>query len=389
MTKISKCIDCRLTIVNREIEKCHRCGNALNVVGPQYKRHHTDSFDDKELQVIKASAREFRNPKRTDIVAVTAISPKRHSLQRQQECIDSWQRFGLSVYARNTKEEIEKFKRHFPNVTFIADEEMCVGYAFPTQRISHLAKTAMEIDCPVLLINSDCQLRGPSDWLAFDEQNQFVGVRWNYDAGNPYSVSEFRWGLDAFSFTPDQASLLPADFPFGIGHPVWDYAVPAVMRHHGIALHIPHRPFIFHENHAVNWNKQDWHFGQRWMKDRLGVSIEWGEGNYRENLEPKWRYSKTRWVRKHHAVYKPPPQPSNLGDELHKTLKWAKLINQKKCGCDARRRELNRWPIERCESSVPQIVEMVRQGAEELGLPFSAWLAEKLVRRAIRRVKRQ
>lgn len=80
-------------------------------------------------------------------------------------------------------------------------------------------------------------------------------------------------------------------------------------------------------------------------------------------------------------------RPSMLGDELHKVLKWAQFFKHRKCGCCSRRRELNRWPIERCESSVPQIVDMLRQGAEELGLPFSAWLAEKLVRRAIRRVK--
>lgn len=256
-----------------------------------------DYLTAEEASVVYATPTEFVNSQRTDIVAVTAISPKRHSLQRQQECIDSWQRFGLSVYARNTKEEIKTLKPHFPNVTFIADEEMCVGYAFPTQRISHLAKTAMEIDCPVLLINSDCQLRGPSDWLAFDEQNQFVGVRWNYDAGNPYSVAEFRWGLDAFSFTPRQAALLPDDFPYGIGHPMWDYAVPALMRSQGINLAVLHKPFLFHQDHPVNWCKDDWIRGEKWMRERIGVGTDWANSEFRDGLEPEWKYSVARWVK--------------------------------------------------------------------------------------------
>jgi hypothetical protein len=237
------------------------------------------------------------NPKRDDIVAVTAISPKKHSLEHQQNCIASWERFGLQVYAKNTLEEIKQLRDHFPSVTFVESDDCSTLFSYPTQTIRGLARTTLEIDKPVLVINSDIELRGCNEWLMFDETMQFVGVRWNYDAEFPRLVTEFRYGLDAFSFTPKQAALLPKDFPFAIGHAMWDYAVPAIMRQQGIELNIVHRPMLFHRNHAQNWCSADWFFGQEWIEARMGVHIEYGTPAFRDSLEAAgWRYSQIRWV---------------------------------------------------------------------------------------------
>jgi hypothetical protein len=238
------------------------------------------------------------NPKRDDIVSVTAISVKKHKIEHQQKCIASWERFGLQVYAKNTPEEIEQLRDHFPSVTFIESRDLGTVFDYPTQTIRGLARTSVELDKPVLVINSDIELRGCNEWLTFDEASQFIGVRWNYDAEFPRIVTEFRYGLDAFSFTPKQSLLLPDDFPFAIGHPIWDYAVPALMRHYGIGLNIVHRPMLFHCNHNQNWHIDDWFFGQQWVKNHIGLHIEYSTADFRDSLEkPGWKYNHTRWIK--------------------------------------------------------------------------------------------
>jgi hypothetical protein len=255
-----------------------------------------DNLELDEARAVLGAPSDFVNPKRDNIVAVTSLSPRLHSLEKQQTSIKSWIQFGLKVFARNTGNEIEQLRPHFPDVTWIVDEQRCDGFAYPTQRIRNLARTAIELDKPVLVINSDCSLRGAGEWLEFDEKRQFVGIRWNYEPGIPEVVSEFRWGLDAFSFTPGQAALLPESFPFAIGHPMWDYAVPALMQSQGVELNIVHRPLIYHENHVQNWIKQDWFRGQRWVRENLGVQIEYSSPVFRDSLDPGYRYSQTRWV---------------------------------------------------------------------------------------------
>lgn len=236
--------------------------------------------------------------KRNDIVAITAFSVARHSIEHQRNCVDSWKRFGFDAYAKNTPEEIRILEADFPDVTFIESNDTSTEFAYPTQRIKALADTAFELDMPVLLINSDIELRGNNALIETDDQSMFCGVRWNYDTETPHVLTEFRYGIDAFTFTPKQAAMLSSSFPFAIGHAMWDYAVPAVMRQNGVELNIVHSPMLFHRNHRQNWSNEDWFFGQRWVEENLGLHIEYANPEFRDLLEkPGWTYSQTRWVR--------------------------------------------------------------------------------------------
>ena len=236
--------------------------------------------------------------KRLDMAAVTSFSVARHSIEHQRKCVDSWKRFGFDVYARNTPDEIAILTPELPDVTFIPSTNTGTVFAYPTQQIMTLARTAIELDMPVLLINSDIALRGSNALIQPTDQAMFCGVRWNYDIEAPHVLTEFRYGIDAFTFTPKQAAMLPCDFPFAIGHAMWDYAVPAVMRQNGIELNIVHTPMLFHRNHRQNWSNEDWFFGQRWVEENLGLHIEYANPEFRDLLEkPGWTYSQTRWVR--------------------------------------------------------------------------------------------
>jgi hypothetical protein len=236
--------------------------------------------------------------KRTDIVAVTSFSVARHSIEHQRKCVDSWKRFGFDVYARNTPDEIAILKPDLPDVTFIPSTNTGTNFAYPTQKIKTLASTAIDLGTPVLLINSDIELRGSNALIQPSDRSMFCGIRWNYDTETPHALTEFRYGIDAFTFTPRQAAMLPSNFPFAIGHAMWDYAVPAVMQQNGVKLNIVHTPMLFHRNHKQNWSNDDWFFGQQWVKENLGLNIEYASPAFRDSLEdPGWKYSKTRWVR--------------------------------------------------------------------------------------------
>jgi hypothetical protein len=250
------------------------------------KHRSTVEFEDKGLQT-----------RLSGIVAVTALSLNRHKLDHQTRCLDSWIAFGLEVVVRNTREEIETLKPHFPQVSkWIEDEDTTSVYTYPTQKIVNLARTAIELESAVLLINSDIELYGNQDWVTFDERNQFVGIRWNYDI-RPQLSTEFQWGLDAFTFTPRQAAFLPADMPYGIGQAMWDYAIPAIMQYHGVSTNLLHRPLLYHRNHQQNWSESGWHIGADWLAEKFGVRISWGSGDYRQSLDPGFTYNGARYVR--------------------------------------------------------------------------------------------
>ena len=147
-----------------------------------------DNLSLEEAKVVVGDRTEFVHQRRSDIVAVTSLSTSKHSLCRQLDCIRSWQRFGLDVYVRNTAQEIESLYKVFDGVHWIEDEDTCDKYDFPTQRIRNLARTAIQLETPVLVVNSDCEIRGFSDWLDFDETRQFVGIRWNFEKDIPADV---------------------------------------------------------------------------------------------------------------------------------------------------------------------------------------------------------
>ncbi len=94
-------------------------------------------------------------------------------------------------------------------------------------------QTAREIGQTILLINSDIEIHGEQRVIREAiETGVLVGIRHDYK-DQWWTGSRFIWGLDAFSFTPEQAAELPYD-PYCIGKPVWDYWLPQHFRSEAI-----------------------------------------------------------------------------------------------------------------------------------------------------------
>ena len=68
------------------------------------------------------------------------------------------------------------------------------------------------------------------------------------------------------------------------------------------------------------------------------------------------------------------------GDALAATLKRMGIWSRTNCRCETHVRAMNTNGLEWCLQHIDTIVEWLRDGAKERGLPFSPWIATRLVR---------
>jgi hypothetical protein len=83
---------------------------------------------------------------------------------------------------------------------------------------------------------------------------------------------------------------------------------------------------------------------------------------------------------------KPQPRaPGGPGTELKAILSWWGIREDGKCPCADHARRMDAWGPELCEERMPVILKWLRQESRRRSLPFNRWLAERVVRLAIRR----
>ncbi len=195
---------------------------------------------------------ENNHPPITDFVAVTSLSPSADRTARQRECLATWKAFGLSIVAVQSPAEIVAMQDLYPQVDdWVASD----GEGAP--RINELLNVAIDRDQPILIVNSDIEIRGAQSSLldAITPGNMTSGVRHNYDR-NWWQGKRERWGIDAFYVEPEAAKTFPL-VDLRIGKPAWDYWVPFHCDRHGIASRWIGYGLFFHANHNQTWSKAD------------------------------------------------------------------------------------------------------------------------------------
>jgi hypothetical protein len=203
-------------------------------------------------------------------IAVTSLSLLPNHLQVQDRCLNSWKRAGLTVHSKNQSGEVDQLKDRYPQVDQwhicdVVPEE----YKTRTQSIHALAQTAAEIGQRIILINSDIEIHGEQRIIREAvEDGVLVGIRHDYK-DHWWTGTRFIWGLDVFSFTPDQARSLPY-LPFAIGKPIWDYWLPQHFKTVNQKTNFVGDPFFFHKLHKTNWNEDEWNMGAKWFADTYG-----------------------------------------------------------------------------------------------------------------------
>lgn len=94
--------------------------------------------------------------------------------------------------------------------------------------------------------------------------------------------------------------------------------------------------------------------------------------------------------------HQPAAQPTPLrgafpfggaGTELSAILSWWGVDAEANCKCKGHARTMDLSGPDWCEANLETIVGWMREDAERRGLPFVAWLARAMVRKAIKRAR--
>ena len=207
-------------------------------------------------------------PPITSFVAVTSVSPHPHAHIRQQRALESWTRFGLSILAVNTRDEVHSLRSLYPMVNQwneLPGHHEHVG----KQKVWDLLQSATLLNKPILLLNSDIVIEGEQEDLInqIDNEHALVGIRSNVRNG---TVTREVWGFDVFYVTP----LMAANFPmldwFLMGKPGWDYWLPLHFLVHKIpARYIADRLF-FHHCHTKRWSRDENQHSLKRLADYYG-----------------------------------------------------------------------------------------------------------------------
>jgi glycosyltransferase involved in cell wall biosynthesis len=203
--------------------------------------------------------------------ALTSLSPKPFHIERQHVTLTSWRDFGLRIHSVNSADEISQLKPLFPQVErWWHTDQLSREFDHPTIRITAMTDIIQQVDRPMLMINSDIEIRGKQSQLldAITPGLATVGVRFNYDHDFRQSSRE-RWGLDAFYLEPQHVRDLP-ELPFAIGKPVWDYWIPLHLALNGFESSYIGEPLFFHKSHRLNWSKRENAMARTWLSDHYG-----------------------------------------------------------------------------------------------------------------------
>jgi adenine/guanine phosphoribosyltransferase-like PRPP-binding protein len=260
--------------------------------GRVYREEKTDIGNSFEAELAQSGVqKQSYAPGSLDehLIAVTALSEQPHHRTRQTQCLDSWVRFGLSIIAVNTADEISRLREVYPQVSrWIESDEETGSYRYPTQKIKRLAKVAEEIDKPILLINSDIEIEGEQltliDRLA--DKSLVVGIRWNYD-GELANASREPWGMDAFVITPEMSRTIP-NLEMGIGRPTWDYWLAYHFESLGYKMDFIGDPMFFHAAHTILWDDREWFIGADRVGEHYGIDIH--TDFHAEVLRRRWPF---------------------------------------------------------------------------------------------------
>jgi len=202
-----------------------------------------------------------RLPYDHSIFALTSLSPNLENLPHISSCIESWGRAGLRVVSFNHPSEIPELKKHF-NIDFVPVEDTSEAtFGRPFIPVNALMDWASRHNGPVLLINSDIELRMENwevkraRWIAEDGLCYFV--RFNYDGDHARAIREPD-GIDAFLFHGRDAHMFKRSF-MSLGKSYWDYWVPHTFASNGHPIYSVEFPVAFHLRHQNRWSWEDWH----------------------------------------------------------------------------------------------------------------------------------
>lgn len=194
---------------------------------------------------------------REQLYALTSLSPSPARTEAQAICIASWRAAGLDVCSFNHPAELSRVAARYA-VQFIQVSTTLSGHYIP---INAMLDWAAAADAPVLIINSDIELRC-APW-ELQRVRRLAGgglcyfIRYNHEGTRSRATRE-PYGIDAFLLHGRDVALFPRS-SLSMGQPFWDYWIPYTMAANGRPLFCMDSPVALHRNHARQWSQESWY----------------------------------------------------------------------------------------------------------------------------------
>jgi len=194
------------------------------------------------------------------LYALTSLSPAPTHVASQKASIRSWRDAGLEVWSFNHPSELRNISQLY-DVSFCPVEETSMHtFGRPYVPISAIIDWAQERDAPVLILNSDIELRlSPWElkrlrWLSAGGLCYFI--RYNHEGDKSRSTRE-PYGIDAFLLHGRDREIFQGS-SLSMGQPFWDYWLPYTMAVRGRPIFAVEFPAAFHRNHPRKWSWEDY-----------------------------------------------------------------------------------------------------------------------------------
>jgi hypothetical protein len=198
---------------------------------------------------------------------VTSFAPERQ--ERQQYCLESWQKYGHKIIAVQTTKEMPAMQATYAGVQWVesfSDRPL----------VKEMADVATAENDWVLLVNSDISIKNTvedfdSDWTAPKRRRPEVlriGIRWDREANGYKKLNQY--GIDAFLLSPTMAATLP-ELGFRIGQPAWDYWLVWHFHALGYAVSTKKTLGLIHAKHERTWTDSHHANGMQLLTDHYGV----------------------------------------------------------------------------------------------------------------------
>jgi len=207
------------------------------------------------------------------MIAITSISPGHKNFDNQQRAIQSWKDAGYKVVSLNSKEEIELLKDF--DVTFvptIRHNKLIFGkpYVLVSAIIDYLKEVNSEYS---LIINSDIIIKDSSritDKLKDRSKDGIIIMNRMDFKDDINKATIYDLGFDGFFINGKYLESFPQSI-LCLGQCHWDYWLPYVASINGVKLLLQKEPYIFHQNHAVQYSPVDWKRTGEIFKAEIGM----------------------------------------------------------------------------------------------------------------------
>ncbi len=199
---------------------------------------------------------------------ITSIMPTtiEEEIKTQQRAITTWQEAGFEPIACNRIEEIELYKRYFPNVKFIelsrdASKTYKKTYPYIYDLIQLLEGQLQSLDEIGGIVNSDIFFRGfnSEDITAIFEGNTKKLLwmhRYDIDSEEDLSGEYYFSGLDAFFMSKESMGKYK-DEGFVMGRPEWDHWMVYMAEDIGLQTLEIRNSAIYHKRHLQRWSAKE------------------------------------------------------------------------------------------------------------------------------------